>query len=373
MKYILLLFPLLLSCQQLSPSISKRNPSDLGSASNAPFKTSEVWTEEESVWGFDFITEHELIITLRSGQIKLINLQNKTSVSIKNLPPVDYTGQGGMLDIMLDREFPKNHLVFWSFSKKMGSKNITALASATLLNGEFQNIKILKEAENKENSALHFGSRIAQDKNNYIYWTVGERFSARQKAQDLRTHHGKILRLDRDGSVPSDNPFVGKPNALPEIWSYGHRNPQGLVFDFKNNILYENEHGPQGGDEINVIYPGRNYGWPVITYGEEYGGGTIGSTSKKGMEQPIKYYIPSIAPSGMAIYYGDAFPEWNGDLFLGALAGLHLNHVSMKNGIPVAETRYFEGTDRYRAVRVSPKGFIYVSTDSGKIIELSPL
>jgi glucose/arabinose dehydrogenase len=222
---------------------------------------------------------------------------------------------------------------------------------------------------------VHYGSRIAFDDNGYIYFSIGDR-GIRENAQDLTLHAGSILRLKRDGNIPIDNPFVDTANALPEIWSYGHRNPQGLVWDNDNKRLWSIEHGPRGGDEINLIEKGKNYGWPIISYGKEYWGPvSVGEgTHKVGMEQPVKYYAPSIAPGSLLYYTGDAFPEWQGDLLAGALILRHLNRVELnEQGEAIAEERLLEDLNqRIRALVQSPEGWIYFSTDRGNIYVLTP-
>lgn len=338
-----------------------------------PLVAERVWHEEGIIWGMAFITDDQFLLTLRDGRMKLVDLLKGKSQRLTNIPEVFVAGQGGLLDVMLDRDFTSTQRIYWTYSKQVSVwKNATALATARLVDGKLVDVRDVMVAQNAYGSRLHYGSRIAQDTSGHLFWTLGERYSPRDKAQQLDNHFGKVLRLNNDGSVPADNPFVGVSGALPEIWSYGHRNPQGLAFDSENQVLYLHEHGPQGGDEINIIKPGRNYGWPVITYGEEYGGGEIGEgTHKQGMEQPIKYYVPSIAPSGLAIYRGSEFPQWDGDLFLGALAKRHLNHVVMRGQQPVAEHRYFEGKDRVRCVVVSPSGYLFFTTDRGDVLKLS--
>ncbi len=221
----------------------------------------------------------------------------------------------------------------------------------------------------------HFGSRIAFDNEGHVFFTVGDR-GERPNGQDLSTHAGSVIRLNQDGTVPKDNPFVKHQNALPEIWSYGHRNPQGLSYDSKNKRLWLIEHGPRGGDEINLILAGKNYGWPVISYGKEYWGPlSVGeATSKEGMEQPVKYYVPSIAPGSLLLYTGSAFPGWQGDLFAGALKLQHLNKIKLSDsGQTVGEERLLISLkERIRSLSQSPEGWIYLSTDSGKIMRLTP-
>jgi aldose sugar dehydrogenase len=223
-------------------------------------------------------------------------------------------------------------------------------------------------------NGAHYGSRLAL-KDGYLYITIGERYSLKDSAQTLGNHLGKVLRLKDDGSVPTDNPFVNQPGALPQIWSYGHRNPQGLAFHPITGELWEGEHGPKGGDELNLVKPGKNYGWPIITYGVDYSGEPVGAgiTEKAGMEQPVHYYKPSIGPSGMVFYTGNAFPEWKGSLFQGALALTHLNRLVLEGNKVVKEERLFEQMNwRVRNVAQGPDGFLYIAVDGGMVMRIRP-
>ena len=266
--------------------------------------------------------------------------------------------------------------IYFTYSKELQGKGVTTLARARL-NGKrlvaFQDMLITRSAST---TGRHFGSRITFDGTGHLFFSVGDR-GVRPNGQDLSTHAGSILRLTLDGSVPENNPFVQQRNALPEIWSYGHRNPQGIFYDRKQRRLWSIEHGPRGGDEINLILPGRNYGWPVISYGKEYWGPVqVGEgTEKEGMEQPVKFYVPSIAPGSLIVYSGKAFPAWKGNLFAGALKLTHLNRVEIdSSGRAVAEERLLEGLgERIRALVESPQGWLYFSTDSGRIFRLRPL
>ena len=265
--------------------------------------------------------------------------------------------------------------IYITYSKENEGQGVTTLARAKLSGAslvEFQDLLVTNSATGKN---IHYGSRIAFDRNGHIFFSTGDR-GVRDNAQDLSNHAGSILRINVDGTVPEDNPFVGKSGAMPEIWSYGHRNPQGLFFDHYNGRLWAIEHGPRGGDELNLILPGRNYGWPVISYGKEYWGPfSVGEgTQKEGMEQPVKYYDPSIAPSSLLLYSGDVFPSWKGNLFAGALALKHLNMIVLdEDGSAIGEERLLVSLkERIRALAESPEGFIFFSTDSGKIMRIRP-
>ena len=326
-------------------------------------------------WGMAFLNERELIWTERKGLVKKIDTVTRKitvlKVQFKNL----YTkGQGGLLDIALHPEFSKNKWIYFSYSFSKGKKQSTVLVRGQLKGNKIIKLKQLFMAKAFYNSRIHFGSRLAFDKKGFLFMTVGDR-GQKKLAQDLSSHMGKLLRLNEKGKAPSDNPFIKNKKAKPEIYSYGHRNPQGLFIQAKTEQIYLQEHGPKGGDEINLIQKGKNYGWPVITYGRAYIGYKIGEgTHKKGMEQPIKYWTPSIAPSGLLIYSGKKFAEWTGDFFSGALALTHLNRLKIQDKKVKKEERLLSDLSlRFRNVIEGPKGFIWASVDQGMILKISPL
>jgi glucose/arabinose dehydrogenase len=250
------------------------------------------------------------------------------------------------------------------------------LARAKLKSNKLVQWQDLLETRSATDSGRHFGSRIAFDEKGYVYFGVGDR-GERPTAQDLTNHAGSIMRLFRDGRVPPDNPFNKRTDVLPEIWSYGHRNPQGMAYDYTHKRLWLNEHGPRGGDEINQVLPGRNYGWPVISYGKEYWGPVaVGEdTQREGMEQPVKQYTPSIAPGSLLLYTGDSFPAWRGNLFAGALKLQHLNRVTLsEDGKAIGEERLLTDlNERIRALVQGPRGWLYFSTDSGRVYVMKPV
>ena len=325
-------------------------------------------------WGMAFISEREMLITERQGTIKKLNLDSGELTDIAGAPEVLARGQGGLMDVRTSPNYSDDGWLYFTYSKKMGTDAATALARSRFDGSSLIDFEELFVSNHSSSAAKHFGSRIAFDGKGHIFFGVGERGS-RPTAQDLADHSGSIIRLNLDGSVPPDNPFVGRDNAMPEIWSYGHRNPQGLAYDPETDRLWDIEHGPRGGDEINLVEPGNNYGWPVISYGREYREDKMvgESTHKEGMEQPIKYYVPSIAPSSLLFYSGEYYPEFKGDLLAGALALTHLNQINLDDsGKPERETRHFEGmNERIRNVVQGPDGKIYLSTDSGKLLVLN--
>jgi glucose/arabinose dehydrogenase len=284
-------------------------------------------------------------------------------------------GQGGLLDVAVPPDFTPGDWIYFTFVRDKAGEGVTVLARAKLNANKLEQWQDLLETQSATSTGYHFGSRIAFDESGYVYFGVGDR-GERPNAQELFNHAGSVMRLFRDGRVPEDNPFTQSTDVLPEIWSYGHRNPQGMAYDYDNKRLWLIEHGPRGGDEINLVLPGRNYGWPVISYGEEYWGPiAVGEgTHKEGMEQPVKQYTPSIAPGSLLLYTGDAFPAWRGNLFAGALKLQHINRVTLsEDGKAIGEERLLEDlNERIRALVQGPEGWLYFSTDSGEVYAIKP-
>jgi glucose/arabinose dehydrogenase len=317
-----------------------------------------------------------MLVTERPGRLRYVTREGALSDPIAGLPAVYADGQGGLLDVILDPAFASNSTIYFSYAEPgEGDTNGTAVARARLDGGRLADLKVIFRQQPKVASKQHFGSRLVFARDGNLFVTTGERNSERPKAQDLSTHLGKILRITADGGVPPDNPFVGRKDALPEIWSYGHRNSQGATLNPDTGQLWEIEHGPRGGDEINIPAAGKNYGWPIITYGREYSGPAIGEgTAKAGMEQPIHYWVPSIAPSGMTFHDGHGFPAWKGQLFVGALAAQQLVRLEVTpDGKVNHEERYAIGK-RVRDVREGPDGALYLVTDedAGEILRVVP-
>lgn len=327
-------------------------------------------------WGLAFISDTDIIITERDGNIRLVNVETGKLRTLKGAPAVLADGQGGMLDVAVPPDFKAGDWIYFTFVRDRGGEGVTVLARAKLHKDQLVNWQDLLETRSATDTTYHFGSRITFDETGHVYFGVGDR-GVRPTAQELTNHNGTVMRLTRDGKVPKDNPFLNKQNVLSEIWSYGHRNPQGIAYDFKNKRLWLIEHGPRGGDEINRVLPGRNYGWPVISYGKEYWGPLqVGEgTAREGMEQPVKQYTPSIAPGSLILYSGQAFAGWQGNLFAGALKLRHLNRVVINDqGQAIAEERLLQDLDeRIRALAQSPQGWIYFTTDSGKLYSIKPM
>jgi aldose sugar dehydrogenase len=333
----------------------------------------------EHPWALAFLPEGRLLVTERPGRMRVVGADGTLSPPLDGVPKVAASGQGGLLDVVLDRRFAENRTIYFCYAEPTGGGARTALARAQLPEGgspRLDDVRVIFRQEGPLSSGNHFGCRIAQTPDDNLFLTAGEHFSHRNEAQNLGNHLGKILRVRPDGSVPPDNPFVGRPGAKPEIWSFGHRNPQGLALHPTSGKLWEHEHGPRGGDEVNIIEPGRNYGWPVIGFGIDYSGAKIHeSTHKPGMEQPVWYWVPSIAPSGMAFLTGDAFPAWRGNLFVGALAGELLVRLELDGDNVVKEERLLkELRERIRDVRAGPDGALWLATDNaaGRILRLAP-
>jgi len=325
------------------------------------------------VWGMSVLDKDRIILSLKKGQFVVMNTKNRTLTSLKPSLDLFSHGQAGLLDVKASPTFEKDQTIFFTYVKNINSQGATTLAKAQLNNEKLKNIQDILVTHSLSDTTRHFGSRIAFDDKGHIFFGVGDR-GVRPNGQDLSTHAGSIIRLNLDGTVPKDNPFVNQKNALPEIYSFGHRNPQGLFFYKKTQQLISGEHGPRGGDEINIIKKGTNYGWPVISYGKEYWNPLpVGEdTHKEGMAQPIKYYDPSIAPGSLIVYEGSHFKAWRGDIFQGALKLTHLNRIVIdKNNNVVKEERLLQELDeRIRSIIEGKNGKLYISTDSGNIYRL---
>lgn len=317
------------------------------------------------VWGFDFLNESTLIFTERSGHFNTLDLKTKKVARLKADLKVATGGQGGLLDVRVDPE-AKDKL-FFTFSHPVEGGSTTALGVGFVRGDEVKDIQVLFKATGNSAEEIHFGSRI-EFKDGYVYFTVGDR-GTRPEVQSLKYHTGKVIRLHKDGKVPVDNPFQNVTSAKPEIWALGIRSPQGLTLHPETQELWESEMGPRGGDEINIITKGANYGWPEITYGKEYYGLKIGSgTHKTGMEQPIAYWAPSISPSAITFYFGSQIPEWKGNLFVATLSGTHLRRLVIKNNKVIEQEELLNDQgQRFRNIRTGPDGALYYSGDSGMI------
>ena len=334
----------------------------------------------ENPWGLAFLPDGRMLVTERPGRLRIVQADGHVSEPVQGLPKIVVGGQGGLLDVAVDPKFSDSALVYWSYSEPAAgadNANSTAVARGKLEGDRLTGVQVIFRQSPKVNSSAHFGSRLAFARDGRLFITLGDRFSRRDDAQALDNHHGKVVRIEADGRVPADNPFVGRSGALPEIWSYGHRNLQGAAIHPQSGELWTHEHGPQGGDELNAPAAGRNHGWPVITYGREYGSGfKIGEgTARAGIVAPLTYWVPSIAPSGMAFLTSDRYPGWKGNLFIGALRGQTLVRLELDGQKVLKEHRLLQSMgERIRDVRQGPDGWLYLLTDqrNGRVIRLQP-
>ena len=333
-------------------------------------------------WGLQFLPDGRMLVTERGGTMRLVAKDGNISKPVEGLPHVVSKGQGGLLDVLLSQDFGTSGTIFFSYAEPRGGfSNGTSVVRAKLVlegeAGRIENGEVIFRQEPPARSFYHFGSRLVWDKKGALFVTLGERADLSDGAQDLGTHLGKVVRIMPDGSAPKDNPFVSRDGVRPEIWSYGHRNVQGAALDPETGQLWTTEHGPKGGDELNRPQAGKNYGWPVITYGIDYTGEKIGDgiKAKEGMEQPVYYWKPSIGTSGLAFYSGELFKSWKGNLLAGGLAGLTLERLVLEGGKVVAvEHLLKDRKERIRDVRAGPDGAVYVLTDDddGKVLRLGP-
>ncbi|WP_179018689.1 PQQ-dependent sugar dehydrogenase [Winogradskyella forsetii] len=334
--------------------------------------THEIVVPEINIpWGFTFLPDDSMLITEKSGE--LIHFKDGKKTIVSGLPEIYVRGQGGLMDVILHPDYKTNNWIYFSYasSEGEGSGGHTAIARAKLNNNNLTDLEVLYKATPNTTKGQHFGSRLVFDENGYLFFTIGERGSRDENPQDITRDGGKVYRLNDDGSIPDDNPFVNEKNAKKAIYSYGHRNPQGMTLHPETKNIWTHEHGPKGGDEINIIKAGKNYGWPVISYGVNYSGTSFTDiTKKEGMEQPFHYWVPSIAPSGMAFIHSDKYGDWEGNLLVGSLKFKYLDMCTLKNNKVVKEERLLDGLGRVRCVEQGPDGFIYVGIENLGIVKL---
>ncbi len=370
---------LLAACRGSDPSES----AGLSTPSPQPSSTSGVLTAEtvvrglENPWGLDFLPDGRMIITERPGRLRIATPDGTLGAPVSGVPAVYANGQGGLLDVALDPDFANNQLVYLTYAEPGGGDLAgTSAARGRLQGNALVDVQVIYRQRPKVEEGGHYGSRLVFANDGMLFITQGDRMNHREKAQDLAMGMGKVIRIHPDGRVPTDNPFVGRDGAQPEIWSYGHRNMQGATRHPVTGALWTIEHGARGGDELNHPEAGKNYGWPIITYGRDYSGFRIGEgVAKEGMEQPVYYWDPVIAPSGMTFYTGDKYEGMTGDLFIGSLSPGGLVRLTMQGAAVTRETRYLgELRERIRDVVQGPDGFLYVLTDSrdGRVLRLVP-
>ncbi|HEX6083290.1 MAG TPA: PQQ-dependent sugar dehydrogenase [Thermoanaerobaculia bacterium] len=346
-------------------------------AKAAPGRVTTYASGLEHPWALAFLPDGRLLVTERPGRLRIVDKAGKLSAPLSGVPRVLAQGQGGLLDVALDPGFAQNKTIYLSFSEPDDNRNAgTAVARAVLGDNGLTDVRVIYRQQPKVAGSGHFGSRIVFRRDGTMFITQGDRMRYREQAQDLQSLLGKVVRINKDGTIPKDNPFLGNADARPEIWSYGHRNVQAAALHPDTGELWTIEHGARGGDELNRPERGKNYGWPVITYGVDYSGAKIGTgTAKAGMEQPVYYWDPVIAPSGALFYTGDAFPAWKGSLFIGSLQPGALVRLTLRNGRVTGEERFGgELDERIRDVAQGPDGAIYVVTDvpNGKVLRLAP-
>ena len=326
-------------------------------------------------WSLAWLPDGRMLVTEKPGRMRIVAKDGRLSKPVKGVPKVVDTGQGGLLDVILDPEFATNKKIYFSYSEPGSGGQGTAVASATLDGLKLTDTKVLFRQSPKSGGGRHYGGRLVIARDGTLFITVGDR-GQRDKVQNKKINRGQVIRIHTDGSIPDDNPFVGKKGFRPETWSHGHRNPQGAALHPETGKLWVHEHGPAGGDEVNVVEAGRNYGWPVIGYGKHYSGAKVGvGTKKPGMEQPVHYWDPSIAPSGMAFYTGDKFPKWKGNLLVGALGHQTVVRLVLDGEKVVGQERILDDLgERIRDVRMGPDGYVYLLTDDndGRILRLEP-
>lgn len=341
------------------------------------YKVVEVAKGLDHPWSLAFLPDGAILVTEREGQLRIIRNGQLDPTAIQGVPPVLTGSQAGLFDIVLHPKFAENQIVYLTYAHGTRAANTTRVARARLDGMALRDLQVIFEAKPLKDTNNHYGARMAFLDDKSFALTIGDGFEYRERAQDRTSHLGKIVRLNDDGTLPADNPFANDSKAAPGLLSLGHRNQQGLVFDAPSGKLYSTEHGPKGGDELNVIEPGKNYGWPLITYGMDYSGAYVSPYKEKpGLEQPLLQWTPSIAPSGTTVYRGDKFPAWDGDVFVGALAFQHLRRVDLDDrGNVVGEQQLLtELKERIRDVRTSPDGYLYVTTDDseGRVLRLEP-
>lgn len=360
------------SCaQDLKPLDSEADNSILVDESN--YEMELIFEDENIIWSIEFFEDNSILAAVKSGS--LFHYINGEKIEIGGLPEIYLRGQGGLMDIVLHPDFKENNWLYFSYaSEDTGEKGgNTTISRAKLINNNLVDLEVLYKASPNTRKGQHFGGRLTFDNENYLYFSVGDRGNRDVYPQDINLDGGKIYRINDDGSIPSDNPFFNNPNAKKAIYSYGHRNPQGM---FKHPItgkIWTNEHGPRGGDEINIIKKGKNYGWPKITYGINYSGTTITKNkSLPKMEQPLYYWLPSIAPSSFEYISSDIYPNWKGSLLAGALVFKYIERISLKNDKVVYRSKIAENLGRPRDIKQGPDGFVYVSIEGKGVYKILP-
>jgi len=371
--YLTLTFFLLnFSCaQDLKPLDNEREDTIIVDEKN--YEMEVVFEDENLIWGLEILDDNSILASIKSGSI--IHYKDGIKKDIKGVPEVYLRGQGGLLDLELHPNFNKNRLVYLSYAymKNRDDGGNTAIARAQLVNDSLKNLEVLYKGSPVSRKGQHYGSRMAFDNENYLYFTIGDRGNRNVNPQDISVDGGKVYRINDDGTIPDDNPFIDVPNAKKAIYSYGHRNPQGIFKHPKTGKIWTNEHGPRGGDEINIVEKGKNYGWPKITYGKNYSGTTITKNkSLPGMEQPLYYWLPSIAPSSFEYISSEMYPDWKDSILAGALVFKYIERIGIKNNKVVSRSKIAEGLGRPRDIVQGPDGYVYVSIENKGVYKILP-
>lgn len=364
---------LLLALTTISYSCAEKADNEINTPENTTVTPELIIDKIPIPWGMAFLPDGSMLITEKSGD--LIHFKDGTKTILNNSPAVYERGQGGLLDVVLHPDYANNGWIYLSYASEEGEGNggHTAIMRAKLQGDALVDNELLYKATPNTTGSGHFGCRIAFDNDGYLYFAIGERGEQNVNPQDLARDGGKVHRLNADGSIPPDNPFVDTPSAKPAIYSYGHRNPQGMVKNPTTGAIWLHEHGPQGGDEINIVQKGKNYGWPLVTYGINYSGTPISDkTEMEGVENPIHYWVPSIAPSGMTFVTSDKYPAWKGNLLIGSLKFQYLERLELEGEKVIYREKLMADIGRVRDVRQAPDGFIYVSVEGKGIYKLVP-
>jgi glucose/arabinose dehydrogenase len=340
---------------------------------NFEFTAEKLYEGFKNPWGMVWLSDGRMLVTEKSGEILIFKNDKFTGEKISGVPKVADAGQGGLLDIQLHPDYKSNGWIYITYSKPVEGGATTAVSRFKLQGNQVVELKDIFLAKPYISANFHFGSRVIFDKDKFMYVSVGER-GTMDKVQELNNDHGKIHRLYDDGRIPTDNPFSGQKDASPSIWTYGHRNPQGMVYDAANNRIWAVEHGPKGGDELNLIEKGKNYGWPKASYGINYDGSVLTENKElPGVENPVRYWVPSIGPCGMALVTSDRYPAWKGNLLIGALAFRHIARVQLSGTKYETEEKLLQDMGRFRYIGQSPEGFIYAITEGpGLLVKLTP-
>jgi glucose/arabinose dehydrogenase len=348
-----------------------------GVQTNTPYEAKVITTALTSPWGIKCLPDGRLLITQKTGNLRIVTTSGEVSDPISGIPAVNSSGQGGLLGLCLDPEFANNRMIYWVFSEAVTGGNISAVAKGKLANDEktIEGATVIYRSSPANSSNLHYGGRILFDKTGNLMVSTGERsvIQTRPLAQSVTASIGKVIRITKDGQPASGNPTFSQTGALPELYTIGHRNPQGLALHPTTGEIWQSEHGPRGGDEINRLTPGKNYGWPIITYGIEYSGEKIGAgiQQQDGMEQPVYYWDPVVSPSGMTFYTGNRVPEWENNLFIGSLSGMHIVRLAIKDNKVIGEERLLaQESQRFRDITQGSDGALYAITDQGRLYKI---